>query len=386
MSSRFLKNKSLCPLPFAGAIVNTDGSVQCCSISKEYLGNVNKQSLQEILTTSPKLKQIRRDMLDNKFPNNCSDCYVKEQHHKTTNFDNISNRLYHIKILKDSPFKLYKDEHKFELQQMDLRWRNTCNFACVYCDPVFSSVWAKFEGVPDKMTNKSMDETFLFVKQNIKNLKTIYMAGGEPFLIKENLKIIDLIKKENPDLLLRINTNLSILTPKIYNQLKELKNVHWIVSAEATGKKFNYIRWPGNYQTLIQNIKKIQQLPHKVSINMTWNLLCVSNIIDFIDDMLEMGVHPNQFIMNSVTNPIEQSVLNITKKRRDDLVEIIKQKKTKINKNFFLYKVYTEMLDILNQPLLDTHDTALYNTLMDFDRKRKLNSKEVFPELYEEKI
>ena len=386
MSSRFLKNKSLCPLPFAGAIVNTDGSVQCCSISKEFLGNVNKQSLQEILTTSPKLKQIRRDMLDNKFPNNCSDCYVKEQHHKTTNFDNISNRLYHMKILKDSPFKLYKDEHKFELQQMDLRWRNTCNFACVYCDPVFSSVWAKFEGVPDKMTNKSMDETFLFVKQNIKNLKTIYMAGGEPFLIKENLKIIDLIKKENPDLLLRINTNLSILTPKIYNQLKELKNVHWIVSAEATGKKFNYIRWPGNYQTLMQNIKKIQQLPHKVTINMTWNLFCVSNIIDFIDEMLEMGIHPNQFIMNSVSNPIEQSVLNITKKRRDDLVEIIKQKKTKIDKNFFLYKVYTEMLDILNQPLLDTHDTALYNTLMDFDRKRKLNSKEVFPELYEEKI
>ena len=62
MSSSFLKNKSLCPLPFAGAIVNTDGSVQCCSISKEYLGNVNKQSLNDILTTSPKLKQIRRDM------------------------------------------------------------------------------------------------------------------------------------------------------------------------------------------------------------------------------------------------------------------------------------------------------------------------------------
>ena len=386
MSSSFLKNKSLCPLPFAGAIVNTDGSVQCCSISKETLGNVNKQSLNDILTTSPKLKQIRRDMLDNKFPNNCIDCYSKEQHHKTTNFDNISNRLYHIKILKDSPFKLYKDEHKFELQQMDLRWRNTCNFACVYCDPVFSSVWAKFEGVPDKMTNKSMDETFSFVEQNIKNLKTIYMAGGEPFLIKENLKIIDLIQRENPDLLLRINTNLSILTPKIYEQLKKLKNVHWIVSAEATGKKFNYIRWPGNYQTLIQNIKKIQQLPHKVSINMTWNLFCVSNILDFIDDMLEMGVHPNQFIMNCVQDPVEQSVLNITKQRRDDLVEIIKQKKSKINEKFFLFKVYTEMLDILNQPLLDTHDTALYNTLMDFDKKRKLNSKEVFPELYEEKI
>ena len=40
------------------------------------------------------------------------------------------------------------------------------------------------------------------------------------------------------------------------------------------------------------------------------------------------------------------------------------------------------MISILNQPLIDTHETALYNTLMDFDKKRKLNSREVFPELY----
>ena len=382
MSLKYLKNKSLCPLPFAGAIVNTDGSVLCCSISKHELGNVNEKSLEEILTTSEKLKQIRRDMLDDKFPDNCSNCYKKEQHHTNTNFENVSNRLYHIKILKDSPFKLYKDEHQFELQQMDLRWRNTCNFACVYCDPSFSSVWAQFEGVPDKMTNKAMDETFEFVKDNIKSLKTIYMAGGEPFLIKENLKIIELIQKENPDLLLRINTNLSILTPKLYEQLKTLKNVHWIVSAESTGQRFNYIRWPGKYPTLVENIKKIQQLPHKVTINMTWNLLCASNILDFIDDMMENGVHPNQFVMNLVSDPIEQSVSNITKKRRDVLIADIKQRKAKVDGKFFLYKVYEEMISILNQPLIDTHETALYNTLMDFDKKRKLNSREVFPELY----
>ena len=166
MSSNYIKNKSLCPLPFTGAIVNTDGEVWCCSISKEVLGNVNVQPLEQILSTSKKLKEIRRDMLDNKFPHNCEDCYKKEKHHKATDFENVSNRLYHIKILKDSPFKLYKDEHQFELQQMDLRWRNTCNFACVYCDSTFSSVWAQFQGVPDKMSNKAMEETFKFVEKN----------------------------------------------------------------------------------------------------------------------------------------------------------------------------------------------------------------------------
>ena len=382
MSSDYLKNKSLCPLPFAGAIVNTDGMVQCCSISKEELGNVNKKPLEEILTTSKKLKQIRRDMLDNKFPYNCSDCYNKERHHTNTNFENISNRLYHIKALKDSPFKLYKDEHQFELQQMDLRWRNTCNFACVYCDANFSSLWAQFEGTRDKMTNKAMDETFEFVKKNIKNLKTIYMAGGEPLLIKENIKIIDLILEEQPDLLLRINTNLSILNKKLYDKVKQLKNVHWIVSAESTNERFNYIRWPGKYEVLIHNLKKIQELPHKVSINMTWNVLCSYNILDFIDDMLANGVHPNQFIMNHVTDPIEQSVCNITKSLRDQILKEVKQRMLKTNKNFFLYKVFEEMAVILNQPLFDTYKSTLYNMLMEFDKKRNLNSRNTFPEIY----
>ena len=82
MTANYLKHKSLCPLPFAGAIVNPDGSVQCCSVSKEYLGNVKDQPLEEILKNNTKLKQIRRDMLDNKFPYNCTDCYVKEKYNK----------------------------------------------------------------------------------------------------------------------------------------------------------------------------------------------------------------------------------------------------------------------------------------------------------------
>ena len=119
---------------------------------------------------------------------------------------------------------------------------------------------------------------------------------------------------------------------------------------------------------------------------MTWNLLCVANVLEFIDDMMSNGVHPNQFVMNFVSDPIEQSVLNITKERRDNLIVDIIDRKANTNEKFLLYKVYEEMIEILNQPLLDTNKTALYNTLMDLDIKRKLNSKEVFPELYKEKI
>ena len=383
MSANYLKNKSLCPLPFVGAIVNTDGSVQCCSISKDFLGNVKEDSLEHILKHSKARKKIQRAMLQNKFPENCNDCYKKEKFNKNLNFDNISNRLYHVKTLKNSPFKIYNDDNLFELQQIDLRWRNTCNFACVYCDSDLSSVWAKFEGQPDKMTNKAMDETFQFVAKHIKNLKTIYMAGGEPFLIKENLKIIDLIKKENPDLLLRINTNLSLLTPKIYNQLKEMKNVHWILSAEATNERFNYIRWPGNYQTFKNNLEKIRMLPHKITFNMTWNILCVESIFDFIDDMLKNNFHPNSFVMNFVHEPIEYHPNNLSESHRQKVLDVLEIRKQNTDKKFYLWKVYNEMSNILKEPLL-YHQKKLYNMLMRYDKQRNLESRNIFPELYSE--
>ena len=383
MSANYLKNKSLCPLPFVGAIVNTDGSVQCCSISKDFLGNVKEDSLEHILKHSKARKKIQRAMLQNKFPENCNDCYKKEKFNKNLNFDNISNRLYHVKTLKNSPFKIYNDANLFELQQIDLRWRNTCNFACVYCDSDLSSVWAKFEGQPDKMTNKAMDETFQFVAKHIKNLKTIYMAGGEPFLIKENLKIIDLIKKENPDLLLRINTNLSLLTPKIYNQLKEMKNVHWILSAEATNERFNYIRWPGNYQTFKNNLEKIRMLPHKITFNMTWNILCVESIFDFIDDMLKNNFHPNSFVMNFVHEPIEYHPNNLSESHRQKVLDVLEIRKQNTDKKFYLWKVYNEMSNILKEPLL-YHQKKLYNMLMRYDKQRNLESRNIFPELYSE--
>ena len=209
------------------------------------------------------------------------------------------------------------------------------------------------------------------------------MAGGEPFLIKENLKILDLIQRENPELLLRINTNLSILNQKIFDQLKTLKNVHWIVSAESTEERFNYIRWPGNYATLIQNLKKIKLLPHKITINMTWNILCAFNILDFIDDMQENGLHPNQFVMNYVTNPIFQNISNISENQRQNLINNIKKRKNNINSKFYLYKVYDEMINLLKEPLIN-HRQELYNNLIELDKQRNLNSKDIFPELYEE--
>ena len=116
---------------------------------------------------------------------------------------------------------------------------------------------------------------------------------------------------------------------------------------------------------------------------MTWNVLCATNILEFIDDMLDMGFHPNSFVMNFVSNPMFFHPGNLQGKPRETLINDIQDRLTKTDPKFYLYKVYQEMINLLNEPVLDQYAKALYNNLNMIDKQRNLTSSEIFPELYE---
>ena len=278
---KHFKNKSLCPLPFAGLYIEPSGDVKCCSISKQTLGNIHTTSIED-LVNGETVKNIRREMLEKKFPSNCNECYEKEKNFKSINFNQISNRLYHIGKLGTSPVKLYEDENNFELQQLDVRWRNTCNGACVYCGPELSSRWAVELNDTKRMTKQALSDSIEYVYDHIGTVKTLYLCGGEPMMMKENVKLVKIIADTRPELDIRINTNLSNLDNPVYETIKDLPNIHWILSAEASEHRFEYIRYPLRWTTFINNLQKIQKLPHKISINMSWNILNAFGIFEFI--------------------------------------------------------------------------------------------------------
>jgi radical SAM protein with 4Fe4S-binding SPASM domain len=382
MSSDYLKNKSLCPLPFSGLYINPEGMVRCCSISRVKIGNLNTTPLEEIVNSST-VKKIRREMLDNKFPANCADCYAKEKHHKNINFKNISNRLYHVGKLGSAPFHLYKDENNFELLQLDARWRNTCNGACVYCDPSLSSRWAIELNDPRKMEKPAMVDSIEFIYKNLSKLKMLYLCGGEPFLMKENLKLLKTVAEVNPALDIRINTNLSNLKTPIFDIVKTLPNVQWILSAEATHEKFEYIRFPLKWDTFIANLKIIQTLPHKISINMTWNILNSYGIFEFIDNMIKLGVHPNSFVLNCLKDPQHLSIRNLPIKRLQEIKNTAEKKLDRLTEPFMLKYCYESIIEYCKKPVMNKQ-IELKKELEILDTRRNLESKTIFPELYEE--
>ena len=378
---KYFKNKSLCPLPFAGLYIEPSGDVKCCSISKQTLGNIHTQSIEDLINGET-VKSIRRDMLEEKFPSNCNECYEKERNFKSINFNQISNRLYHIGKLGTAPIKLYEDENNFELQQLDVRWRNTCNGACVYCGPELSSRWAVELNDTKRMTKQAMSDSIEYVYDHIDTVKTLYLCGGEPMMMKENVKLVKIIAETRPELDIRINTNLSNLNNPVYETIKDLPNIHWILSAEASEDRFEYIRYPLSWTNFISNFKVIKKLPHKISMNMSWNILNAFGIFKFIDLMLENGLHENSVVINPVLGPKYYNILNLPKDVINDIKEEASKRHGRLHDPFMLKYSYEAIIKHCNKPIMHKQQ-ELKQQLEILDARRSLDSKKVFPELYE---
>ena len=135
----------------------------------------------------------------------------------------------------------YDNLTEFKLQGIDLHWSSICDLKCITCWSNQSSSIAKEEGkeilhTPVEQADKLID----YIVSNQETLKEIYLSGGEPTLIKHNLR---LLKKLRRDLSfqIRINTNMMYDTDnQIIKELQEFPNVLFTVSADAMNERF---RW-----------------------------------------------------------------------------------------------------------------------------------------------
>ena len=198
-----LTNPVFCPMPWTGLMYNFDGRVKNCIRSAEAIGNIKDNSIEEIVLG--KENDTRQSMiLDSIYTNNCQPCHTLEAGKKS--FDIVSDRKFYIRELKQVPVETYRP-NSFDLQTIDVRWTNLCNFSCVYCSPEFSSKWAsELEVVLDTPDDTQKQQFKQYIFNNAHKLRHVYLAGGEPLLMKENLELLDLL---DPNVALRINTNLS---------------------------------------------------------------------------------------------------------------------------------------------------------------------------------
>ena len=372
-----LTDGTFCPMPWTGLMYNFDGSVKNCIRSAGTIGNIKEQPIEEILHGPSNLDTQSR-MLASQPGQNCYTCYDLENGKKK--FDIASDRIFYIRELKNTSFDVYASGNH-DLQTVDVRWSNLCNFSCVYCGPDFSSKWAGELGIKQTTPTLEQIERFkTYVFDRAHQLKHVYMAGGEPLLMKENLELLEILKQKNPGVNLRINTNLSKVDTRVFELICGFKNVHWTVSVESMADQFEYIRYGGSWTDFEDNLKTITALPHRISFNMLYFLLNHRSFFDCVDWLLSKGYHPNTYIAGALLAPLYLNIRHLP----DHVLQSTKQiLMDRINQRpgYLLEDSYRNLLHYIDQPFEKNLSGSLLR-LQELDARRGVDSKTVFKELY----
>ena len=373
----YVTNRAFCPLPFSGMYVHTNGLVRNCVVARENIGDLKTSSIHDIVC-GDKNTEIKTNMLEGTMPNSCRACYDLET--DKNSFDVISSRVYYLKELKTVPIETYQKDN-FNLYHTDIRWTNSCNFACVYCGPRDSSTWAKELNIYDASPSQQrIDELREYVLAHADQLKNVYLAGGEPLLMKENEQFLKHLLEVNPNVQLRVNTTLSKTQTRVFDLVCEFKNVHWTVSIDTVGEQFEYVRYGGKWQDFVENLNKISKLEHKISFNMLWFVLNYLSVFDCVEYLQTQGFHNNSFIIGPVTDPKALDVRNLPDKLLNTARQILTDKIAG-NPGYLLEESYRNMLNYINTAF-DSNLTQTLSHIDSINARRGVDSRAVFADLY----
>ena len=374
-----LTNRSFCPVPWTGFYVDMSGDVKNCICSYESIGNLKDSSIQEIVTGA-KNTETQRAILSDQRPHTCSYCYGLEENKRS--FDVVSSRVYYLRELKSIPLETYQPG-QFDLHQVDVRWSNTCNHACVYCGPVLSSRWADELAVRiDQPTDQRKQQLRDYIFSNVKQIKNIYLAGGEPLLMRENEEFLQLLLDQNPGVSLRVNTNLSKTNTRVLDLIQQFEKVHWTVSAESIGSQFEYIRYGGSWLDFLTNLDQIRKTNHKITFNMVWCVLNHRGLFKCIDFMRDLGFHSNAFILTAILGPGYLDIRHLPKNMLQSLQSELESRIAK-QPGYLLEDGYHNLLRHIQHPF-NGNWAGTDARLAELDVRRNLNRHIVFKELYKE--
>lgn len=355
----FEKNEAFCVLPWIHIYGSVDGVWgRCCMdntvfydqdykhhdaseilLDKNSLGCINSsefsrkegnkiKGLKEIFN-SPDLRETRKSMLEGKKIKPCTACYEIDSKGGES-YRKRMNNLFRSweKVNWNSLIKATNSEGYLTAEPIyfDVRFGNHCNLRCVMCNFPTSSKWGKSE---KETTEKPQiidpyfdnSEFWTDLEEMINNISRVYFAGGEPFLQKGHIKLLNLLiqKKLAKDIKLVYSTNLTFFPVNFINKLKQFKNVELGVSCDGTQPVFESIRIGAKWKQFYQNLA-IAKKHFPITLLFTTQQANIFNLIEFIEWAI------NESLLIDLSNIlIYPENMSISKLNNSDKVQILAQ-------------------------------------------------------------
>ena len=245
--------QTFCPYLFLHYHLDTDKATKLCCHATDSI-NGSTLDFDSSIYRTLREKNLRGEKL-----RYCSKCYTAEQ----DGYTSLRQRC--IDDVTDRADLLFEQINKHSKQEKllphwyDLRISNNCNLSCVMCGPQYSSTWAKLLNQDNTHLGYEVD-----VEINPDTYK-IQLAGGEPFMIKKFAAMLS--KVNNTDCEIVVNTNATIVTKPLLEQLKRFRDVWIVVSIDGYSELNNSIRRGSDWNTIEKNIKMFMDNGFTVLVN-----------------------------------------------------------------------------------------------------------------------
>ena len=287
-------------------------------------------------------KEQRRQMQVGERPAGCEYCWKLEDAGAS------SDRIHKTIIYSDEDIdRAYQTNYRDDvnLQTLEIAFDRTCQFACSYCNPAFSTAWVRdikrngayanlvsdgrnhFTHPHDSSQLYSTTDVNPYVEAFFKwwesdlhrTLKELRITGGEPLMSPHLWRLIDWFKANQgkSKTRLAINSNLGFEREKLERLLAACEGIELDIytSNESQGRHAEYIRdgldwsqWLGNVLYLLDSGKL-----RGLHVMCTINALCLQSLDEFLWDIVELkkkyGKDAINFTLNILRFPSFQSPL-----------------------------------------------------------------------------
>jgi len=306
-------------------------------------------------------KNDRALMQDGLRPSGCEYCWKIEDmaDREDASDEIISDRVYKTVIYEDKDLDEAFNtppEQDVNLQTLEIAFDRTCQFACSYCNPAFSTTWVRdihrngpytnlvsdgrnhFTHTHDSSqlytitdVNPYVEAFFKWWESDLhKTLKELRITGGEPLMSGYTWRLIEWFKDHRGESKTRlaINSNLGFEQDKLERLLDATEGIKLdlYTSNESIGQHAIYIRdgldwdqWTSNLSYLLASGKL-----RGLHVMCTINALCLISLPEFLWSIVELkkkyGKDAINFSLNILRFPSFQSPLILPLEVREECI------------------------------------------------------------------
>lgn len=320
-------NKKIdCYFPYYNILLNvpTDSVTWCCKMGeRSKLEDLNPDALHD----APLLKSIRNSLAQGIQHNACKLCWDAEKNNIQSWRQvegEIPNELKN-KNLDQAPYNN-------QFRRIEIFFDNTCDMACIYCNPGLSSKWTQENNQTklhpeylnkvyndDRVKIQKIKDTIRSVSKTVSKDETVDLVilGGEPFLSPrvKNGKFIEYINIYYENAPIESELRLTFITncntpDQVFDKnlaiLHEARNmypnlsVHITISLECVGKLTEITRFGSNWDQVDKNINKwLKEDWILFNFNTVFNAMTIHAVDDYVKYLVNLyEKHKRQIIIS----------------------------------------------------------------------------------------